>query len=540
MSANEPPADDEPTLLAGGGRWGTIGLIFLNLAVGLVMAWTGVPMLMARAADVIAFGAVDPALVWQGEVVRLLTGCFVHVGAWHLGLNLWVLWQVGRALERLVGAARLVLVYVVSGIFGFALSIALLPGLTAGASGAIFGVTGALLALAALTRQQRLGRFLLGALLPFVLATFALGVLVPMVNNVAHFGGLAIGFVLGFGLAAGDRSFLHLDDTDERAAAEATVGRVETVLGLAALVTAFVAFAGVTAYALEPRWSPRFHAVMGLRALRTAAAARTTADQNAAVADAREHATRAAALGPDDAATLVLAGQLAAREGDAETARQRTAQAFALWQQASRDRNAAFEQAAAELALLEPDEDMPFADGRTTRALCTAALDDDGRKQAGPDLKNSCAWLLLRAREPAVRDAQLALPLAREAWEESERKRPDITHTYAEALAQTGAAAEGLALLEQLAVSDGVGTLGRSFVDAERTRLARLVIDQRRPQPETPTGHAADAGPADAGPVDAGPDDAGPVDAGPDDAGPEAKRAENPASPGSPDVVQNR
>ena len=104
VPSSPPPSDDDPPagLLQSDRRWGTVGLVLVNLAVGLVMAWAGVPVLLARAADVIAFGAVEPPLVWSGEVWRLLSACFVHVGAWHLGLNLWVLWQVGRALERLV------------------------------------------------------------------------------------------------------------------------------------------------------------------------------------------------------------------------------------------------------------------------------------------------------------------------------------------------------------------------------------------------------------------------------------------------------
>ena len=79
--------------------------------------------LLLSSADVMrAAGAVDAARVWQGEVWRLLSALFVHAGVWHLGLNLWVLWQVGRLLEPILGTARFVLVYLVSGIVGFAAS----------------------------------------------------------------------------------------------------------------------------------------------------------------------------------------------------------------------------------------------------------------------------------------------------------------------------------------------------------------------------------------------------------------------------------
>jgi hypothetical protein len=154
--------------------------------------------------------------------------------------------------------------------------------------------------------------------------------------------------------------------------------------------------------------------------------------------------------------------------------------AFRTWLPESGDRNAAFEAAATELALLEPDDEMPFADGFTTRLLCDAALDEEGREQASHHLLNSCAWLLLRARERPVRDPVAALPLARAAWEKSKKERAEIVHTYACALADNGAAAEGLALLEQLALADHGAALAPAFLARERARLARLADEQAR------------------------------------------------------------
>ncbi|MDP2340010.1 MAG: rhomboid family intramembrane serine protease [Deltaproteobacteria bacterium] len=483
--------DDTPPELLGPTtrRWGTISLILLNLAVGLVMAWAGVSVLMSSPGDIIAFGAVEPARLWSGEVWRLFTACFVHVGTWHLGLNLWVLWQVGRALERLVGTPRLVLIYVASGIFGFALSVALMPGLTAGASGAVFGVTGALLAIASLTRQRALGRFLLTSFVPFVVATFALGALLPMVNNVAHFGGLLMGFVLTYGLSAGDRSFADVDPVTKGAGAAVAISPREKQLGLAALIVSVLGFAVVTAYAVDPRWSPRFHAIMGLRALHTAQLAQPTAPPKVSeeLTDAKAHAARAIELAPDDAATLLLSARLLEHEGKEDEAHAVAVAAFAGFQ-GSGERYAGFERAITELGLAEPeghdDGEMPFSDGFTVRALCTAALDDvkvDTSKAPAPALKNACAWLLLRAHEQAIRDPARALPLAKEAYEESGKSEAAITHTYAAALAQNDAAAEGLALLERLVVTGESDGLDRGFLAAERERLQKLSEVQRRP-----------------------------------------------------------
>jgi hypothetical protein len=153
--------------------------------------------------------------------------------------------------------------------------------------------------------------------------------------------------------------------------------------------------------------------------------------------------------------------------------------------------------------------------------LCDALLDEEGRKAAGPEVKNGCAWLLLRAREPAVREPARALPLSREAWEESRRERPEIGHTYAVALADNGAAAEGLALLELLSVQGRGGVLGPGFLDRERARLGRLADEQARLRtgpPRSTPGGAADgpAGSAPADASDAGPDDGGGADGGAD------------------------
>jgi membrane associated rhomboid family serine protease len=462
---DEPPGDHRF-------GWGTTGLIVVNLAVAVVMAWSGVPVLLASAKDVVACGAVDPVRVWSGEAWRLLTACFVHMGAWHLGLNLWVLWQVGRVLEGLLGTGRFVLVYLVSGIAGFALSLALQPSLTAGASGAVFGVVGALLAVAAITRHRRWGQVLIGALIPFVIATFAMGLLLPMVNNVAHFGGLAMGLCLGFGLVMGDsdRRGLRAADDNQAQAPSSRAGSI----GIVALVVSVGVFAATLMAALQPRYSPRFHATMGLRDLHVVQL-RGPGALPELRARAREHVAAATRLGEHDPATLLVEARAAEVEGDPDTARLKASAALA---QAGGDvdRTRAFDTLIADVLVLEPNVEMPYVDGFTVRLLCQAALDDEGRAQQAPQLKNACAWLFVMANETAVRDPALALALAEEAHAEAADSAA-ITHTLAVALADTGRAADGLALLEKLAVQ-GDASLGTAYLAAERQRLARLATEQ--------------------------------------------------------------
>lgn len=482
LGPNDNGDDDDPPELFGESnkRWGTVGILIVNLAVGVVMAWAGVPVIFPTdSAGLVSFGALEPTHLWAGEVWRLVTACFVHVASWHLGLNLWVLWQVGRALERLMGTARYVLVYLASGIFGFALSTALSPGVTVGASGAIFGVTGALLAIALLTHQRPLGKFLITSLQPFVIGTAALGLLLPFMNNIAHFGGLLMGFVLGYGLNAGDRSFVDGSDAD-RAVLTAAIEPRERAFGVVALVVSLALFAGIGLYAVEPRYSPRFHALMGLRALHTAATA-LPADKKTGLDDGRAHADRARALAKDDAGTHVLLARLKESDGDVDGAAQEGARAFALYSADVSDRYAAFDAATAELGLVDGSGDadgMPWSDGYTVRVLCNAAL--DAGTAPAPLLKNACAWLLLRAREPAVRDPARALGLAREAFRESDQKNGAVAHTYACALAQNGQASEGLAVLERLVVDGDLDGVSPAFINSERARLQQLAAQQAK------------------------------------------------------------
>jgi hypothetical protein len=254
-----------------------------------------------------------------------------------------------------------------------------------------------------------------------------------------------------------------------------------------------VAFAATTVSALDPRFSPRFHVTMGLRALHTLQLRGDAAEQ--AVRDAaRRHVDAAVRLAPRDGATLLLQARAAEVAGDEATASTKAAEAFERLLRG--DRTTSFDGVHAELGLLQPQAEMPFTDGFTTRLLCRAALDEEGRALKAPLLKNSCAWLYVSAHETAVRDPQLGVALAREAAAEA----PDtaaITHTLAVALAEAGQAREGLALLEKLAVK-GDTSLGAAFLRAERQRLGRMATTQEaapRPAPPWPPPAALPDGP---------------------------------------------
>src|SRR5689334_5099387 len=100
MSQGEAPDDDEGSEdEPGSRRMVTWVLVGLNVSVFMAMTLAGASPWLATLGDVASAGGVEPAHLWQGEVWRLLTACFVHLGIWHLALNMWVLWQLGQALE---------------------------------------------------------------------------------------------------------------------------------------------------------------------------------------------------------------------------------------------------------------------------------------------------------------------------------------------------------------------------------------------------------------------------------------------------------
>ena len=99
-----------------------------------------------QVATVLEWGANFGPKTMDGQWWRLFTSMFLHFGIIHIGFNMWVLWNVGRLVERLVGNFGFALLYVVSGLLGSVASLAWNPTtISAGASGAVFGVVGALI-----------------------------------------------------------------------------------------------------------------------------------------------------------------------------------------------------------------------------------------------------------------------------------------------------------------------------------------------------------------------------------------------------------
>jgi membrane associated rhomboid family serine protease len=158
-----------------------------------------------RSIQLVAWGSNFGRLTLGGQWWRLVTSTFLHGSLLHLLFNMVVLWQAGRLAERIFGSLRFSGLYLIAGVAGSLGSVLWNPHVNSvGASGAIFGIVGGLLAF---IRRENSGvpptvvADLRASLLPFLLFNIVAGFLYPHTDNAAHIGGLAGGFLAGFVLA---------------------------------------------------------------------------------------------------------------------------------------------------------------------------------------------------------------------------------------------------------------------------------------------------------------------------------------------------
>ena len=189
---------------------GTPGTTFL---VGLILAGFAIEVWRGAWTDwqVLAeLGAViRERILDHGEYWRLLSAIFLHGNGTipgtllHLGVNLMSLINIGRLYEVMFGTRRIVLIFFATGISASITSMMLTGGQSVGASGAVFGVLGALVSSIMRSprfRRDRVARSIVRQCVFWIIVNIAIGLQIPQIDNAAHIGGLLAGLLLGAAL----------------------------------------------------------------------------------------------------------------------------------------------------------------------------------------------------------------------------------------------------------------------------------------------------------------------------------------------------
>jgi membrane associated rhomboid family serine protease len=175
-------------------------IVGINVLVFIAMVLSGVSPMAPTIRQLVTWGANVATLSLGAQPWRMLASNYVHIGIIHIFFNMWCLWNLGRLAERIFDRWTYLLVYTASGIGGTLASLWWHPrGIGAGASGAIFGLAGALIAVLYLGKLPIAKEALkptLKSLISFAAYNLFFG-LVPGIDNAAHLGGLATGLGLG-------------------------------------------------------------------------------------------------------------------------------------------------------------------------------------------------------------------------------------------------------------------------------------------------------------------------------------------------------
>ena len=183
-----------------------------NVMVFIAMVLASGPSLDFTGQVMVHFGANYGPLTLSGDWWRLATYMFLHGGIFHIAMNMWCLWNLGMLCESLYGRWTYAAIYLITGIAAGLASVAWNPGvLSVGASGAIFGLAGALIASFSLGEFSLSGisvKSTLSSLLFFAAFSLFFGGVSSQIDNACHVGGLISGLILGalIALAAPDQN----------------------------------------------------------------------------------------------------------------------------------------------------------------------------------------------------------------------------------------------------------------------------------------------------------------------------------------------
>jgi rhomboid protease GluP len=187
-------------------------IIALNFFVFVAMCIDGGSLLVPPEAILLKYGAKEPVLVATGEWWRLISPMFVHIGVLHFLINSYALKSIGPQIEKAISPRWFLTVYAAAGIIGNVASGAFNLRISAGASGAIFGLIGSGVVTEYLLKRRLANldapRMPAQNYLGLAFANLMLGVLIPGIDNAAHIGGFVSGIITTTALMVIKRNWL--------------------------------------------------------------------------------------------------------------------------------------------------------------------------------------------------------------------------------------------------------------------------------------------------------------------------------------------
>lgn len=205
-------------------------LIFINIVMFVLMYMLGNGS--ENTNTLIDFGANYILLTKAGEYYRLITSGFLHIGVIHLLLNMYSLYIVGSQVEYFYGKIKYIIIYLFSLIMGSLFTVALssVNTVSAGASGAIFGLLGSILYFGIKYRGY-IGNSLVNQIVPVVVLNLIIGFTTPGIGNAAHIGGLIGGYLISMAVGIG------IDKKEQRSS------RINGII-ISAILTIFMIYIG--------------------------------------------------------------------------------------------------------------------------------------------------------------------------------------------------------------------------------------------------------------------------------------------------------
>jgi rhomboid protease GluP len=206
-------------------------IIDINILIFIIMSLTGVSLINPTMESLLTWGANFRPVTVEGEWWRLLSNTFLHIGIMHLLLNMYALAYIGILLEPYLGKARFTTAYLLSGILASLTSVAWHPFVvSAGASGAIFGLYGVFLAMLTTNFIDKGARKPLLTSIGIFVAYNLLNGLKGGIDNAAHIGGLLAGIIIGYAY------YPSLKRTEQLNIKIITIGLLSAVFMLSAFV----------------------------------------------------------------------------------------------------------------------------------------------------------------------------------------------------------------------------------------------------------------------------------------------------------------